>query len=282
MTFPVILVAALASAAPPPPYTTTSKTFTLSSLDKTNQEIDVVFPVGHLPGQQFPLIAYSHGFDDGGYASYKKLFDELAGWGFVVAVPLACKFGCLSDCKSLPFDPPCFGHYYDQQLAVIEWATKRDDLPINASYGVGVAGHSMGGQSSLFSAAYNASTHNIKAAALHHAFTHTYPAIATIPFITFTGTNDDVAPSVMAVKTFNAPGAFGTRGIVNKKGADHHEPTTHYNPMISVYTVAWFKYHLQKTAVEFGVNFEDQIYGNSSTSLCGGGDGAMEQCTMLR
>ena len=39
-----------------------------------------------------------------------------------------------------------------------------------------------------------------------------------------------------------ALGAFGTRGIVNKKGADHHEPTTHYNPMISVYTVAWFKY----------------------------------------
>lgn len=282
-----LVLAALASAAavpaaPPAPYTTASQTFTLSTLDKTNQHIDVVYPVAHTQGQKFPLIAYSHGFDDDGYASYKKLFNELAGWGFVVAIPLACKFGCESDCKNLVLDPPCFGNYYRQQLAVIDWAMTRDDLPINGSYGVGVAGHSMGGQSSLFSAAYNATTHNIKAVALHHAFTHTFPAIATVPFITFTGTNDDIAPSEMAVKTFNAQGAFGTRSIVNKKGADHHEPTTHYNPMLSVYTVAWFKFHLQKTAVEFDVNFEEEIYGNSSTSICNGGDGAMELCTMLR
>ena len=34
-------------------------------------------------------------------------------------------------------------------------------------------------------------------------------------------------------------GAFGTRSIVNKKGADHHEPTTHYNPMCSNFDILW-------------------------------------------
>ena len=74
-----------------------------------------------------------------------------------------------------PTRPACsgFGHYYKQQLKVIDWANAQAALPINKTCGVGVAGHSMGGQSTLYSAAYNSSTHNIKAAAMHHAFTHT-------------------------------------------------------------------------------------------------------------
>ncbi len=40
---------------------------------------------------------------------------------------------------------------------------------INWTAGVGIAGHSMGGQATLFSSAYNASAYGIKAAVMHHA-----------------------------------------------------------------------------------------------------------------
>jgi len=123
----------------------------------------------------------------------------------VVAFPKACHLGCESDCKSLPFDPPCFGDYYKQQLRVIEWSRTpevRAVLPIDESLQVGVAGHSMGGQArqcppppathsgpflltrlpghtqaTAFTAAFNASSHDIGGAVMHHPFTHVYPTI---------------------------------------------------------------------------------------------------------
>jgi len=286
-----LLIAALAAATtafgpkpgpkPTGPYKTTYKSFTNSGMDKTNDHIDVVYPVAPA-GTVFPLIAYAHGFGDEAYSVYHDLFDEMASWGYVIGAALACKDGCISDCKDGRLDPPCFGHYYKQQLKVIDWANAQAALPINKTCGVGVAGHSMGGQSTLYSAAYNSSTHNIKAAAMHHAFTHTYPAIADVPFITFTGTADDVAPPFMANGIFNAKGAFGTRGLVNKKGANHHEPTTDYNPKIATYTIAWFKVYLDQTPQAHGTDFAGQLYGNGTASLCGGGDGAMADCKMMR
>ena len=155
------------------------------------------------------------------------LLEELASWGYVVLAPRSCDKGCLQGCRSLEGDPPCFGRYYDQQLLVVDFARSpaaaAAGLPINTSL-VAVAGHSMGGQATLFSAAYNATSHGIKAAALHHAYTHTYPAIPTIPHLVFTGTHDTTAPPVMASSIFNAAGAFATRGLVNKAGAKHDEP----------------------------------------------------------
>ena len=65
-------------------------------------------------------------------------------------------------------NPPGIGDYYKQQLLSIEWsrgsAAAAAGLPINVSAGVGVAGHSMGGQATIFSAAYNGSSHRIQAA----------------------------------------------------------------------------------------------------------------------
>jgi len=265
------------------PYKTTHATVVNPGQDKSNQNVDVVWPLAP-NGTVFPLIAYSHGFDDIGYVDYTKLFDEMASWGFVIVTPQACKYGCKSDCKDEPLDPPCFGHYYKQQLEAITWATSAAQLatyPINATCGVAVAGHSMGGQSTVYSAAYNASQYNIKAAVMHHAFTHTFPPITTIPFLVFTGTADDVAPAGMAEKIYNAKGAYASRGIVNKRGADHHEPSTHYNPELGYYTVAFLKVHVAKISQENGVDYRALIYGTSETSLCHGGDGKMKQCTIL-
>lgn len=54
-------------------------------------------------------------------------------------------------------------------------------------WGVGIAGHSMGGQSTVFASSLgNASGSNITAAVMHHAYTHAYPA-PQVPFLAFTG-----------------------------------------------------------------------------------------------
>jgi len=260
------------------PFKTTHTTFTYDAMDPTNKKIDVVYPVV-TNSSTFPFITYAHGWSDDGYTSYPEMLDELASWGYVVAISQACKLGC-TDCQNLPLDPPCYGHYYKQQLKVIDWMqTQKGKLPVNMGFGVAVVGHSMGGQSAYFSAAYNATTHNIKVVALHHAFTHTYPALP-VPFLTFTGTTDDVAPPVMAENIYNAKGDTGTRGIINKVDADHHEPTSHYNPKLALYTVAWIKLHLDQTTSSYGMNWKDMIYGTGSDSLCGGGDGAMKECTV--
>ena len=165
-----------AAAFPAGPYKVTLSHAKVTSMDPSNQYIDVLTPVG-AAGQTFPLVAYAHGFADNGEDDYKRLGPAIAAWGYVVAFANSCRFGCLKNCKTLPHDPSCFGTYYEEQLKVIAWAQSGADgavgLPINHTAQVGVAGHSMGGQSTAFSASYkNASQHNIGAAVLHHGFTH--------------------------------------------------------------------------------------------------------------
>ena len=84
----------------------------------------------------------------------------------------------------------------------------------------------------------------------------------------------------MAEKIFNAEGAFGTRGLINKVGANHHEPTTDYNPKLAFYTVAWFKLFVDQTPQAYGQDFQQLIYGTDKNSLCGGGDGDMKDCNL--
>ena len=86
----------------------------------------------------------------------------------------------------------------------------------------------------------------------------------------------------MADALFAAPNASSTRGLVNKVGADHHEPTTSYNPWLAYYTVAWFKLFVDETSASLGQDWEDAIFGDTTTSVCGGGDGDMAECKFLR
>jgi len=264
------------------PFKTKHSTFTYDAMVAANKKVDVVYPDAK---GSFPLISYAHGFTDHGYSSYPKMSEELASWGYVVALHQACTDGCTLDCKTLLGDPPCFGHYYLRQMQTIEWilsSASKLKLPVNLTSGVAVAGHSMGGQSAVFAAAYNGTGANIKAATFHHAYTHSYPAIKTVPFIAFTGTTDTTAPPPMAEKVFKAAGAIGARGLVNKVGANHHEPTTSYNQKLALYSVAWIKIHLDKTPKSLGNDWDSLIFGNGTTSLCGGGDGKMKECTVLR
>ena len=108
----------------------------------------------------------------------------------------------------------------------------------------------------------------------HHA-SHEYPA-PSIPFLAFTGTKDDTAPPVMAESFFNAPGAYPTRGLVNRENTNHHEPDIEsYNDLLPQFTVAWLKLYLNDKNTKDYV-FHSMIYGNGTDSLCGGGDGDMK------
>lgn len=274
-----------AQAVPTGPYGSTTVQFTVETLDRTSHTLDVTYPTGTAAaGRSFPLVSYTHGLGDKGASSYPRLFSDLASWGYVIAAPLSCKDGCLSDCKTNLGDPPCFGDYYKESFKVIEWARSSQvaaSLPLNRTSGVAVAGHSMGGQAALLAASdANVSSYGIKAALMHHAYTHIYPAISTVPFLAFTGTEDFTAPPAMADKFF-AAATVPQRGLVNSRGANHHEPTTDYRPEMALFSTAWLKVHLDQTPESDGMHWDDLIYGTGSDSLCGGGDGPLAECTLL-
>merc|ERR1719253_1132109 len=74
-------------------------------------------------------------------------------------------------------------------------------------------------------------------------------------------------------------GASAIRGFVNKIGAVHTETYWGYQEL-ATYSAAWFKVFLDKTPQENSVDYESMIFGNETSSLCHGGDGAMEECTV--
>jgi dienelactone hydrolase len=281
------MLGAVALAASLGPYSVRNATFVDPELqgNRSDQQIEVLYP-GNATAA-FPLVVYAHGFNDkGGDHWYMQLGNTLASWGYVVAFPNSCTDGCFRDCKTLRGDPPCFGNYHREQLRAIEFLRDANSsvtaLPINRSV-VGIAGHSMGGQATLFNAA-NASaaaSHGVRAAVLHHAFTHTFPP-SEVPFLVFTGTRDATAKPASAKEIFDTVGGCATRGFANKKGADHHEPSTHFNPKLALYTVAWLKLFVDGTPKSDGMDWDSLVFGNDTSSLCGGGDGVMEECDVRR
>ena len=143
----------------------------------------------------------------------------------------------------------------------------------------------MGGQATLFSSSYNSSSHNIKAAVMHHAYTHNFPA-PQVPFAVFTSELDKTAPvEPMATGIYNVVGGSSIRGIVDKMDTDHDEPDIlNYNPLLSKYTAAFFKLYLDQTPQADGFDYENMIFGNDISSVCGGGDGSINQnlCKFIR
>ena len=88
----------------------------------------------------------------------------------------------------------------------------------------------------------------------------------------------------MTENFYNSQGAYPVRGIVNKVNATHQEPTTYndkvepYNPFLAQFSAAWIKLYLNDVKQEGQTDFDALIHGSGPVSLCGGGDGAMEQC----
>eukprot|EP00618_Florenciella_parvula_P036385 CAMPEP_0119507394 /NCGR_PEP_ID=MMETSP1344-20130328/27298_1 /TAXON_ID=236787 /ORGANISM="Florenciella parvula, Strain CCMP2471" /LENGTH=334 /DNA_ID=CAMNT_0007544021 /DNA_START=172 /DNA_END=1176 /DNA_ORIENTATION=- len=282
------------------PYSVASLEFTNTAMDSSDQRIVVTYPVfengTEIEGGSFPVIEYAHGLDNE-VSDYTQLFKGLGSFGYIIVAHRACKNGCEDDTASLRLDPSGFAHYYKQQLLSIDWAkeqaTAGNQALANADFsmGVGIAGHSMGGQSTVFSSSYtNATQHGVAAAVMHHAYTHEYPA-PQVPFLAFTGVEDVVAFPWLTERFYNADDANSVKGIVNKKyGAGHFEPEDDwalvrktYNPLIPQFTAAWFKLNIEGKTSEFGVDFEDMVYGTGDTGLCGGVvDGKMSECEISR
>ena len=167
-----------AAAANLGPYSTTYKTVQYDAMDKTDKKISVFYPTDltEAPATPFKFISYAHGMYGGGISTvpgYHSMGTDLASFGYVVAFHHSCSVGCEDDTTSLPNDPKGFGHYYLEQLKVIDWikaqpASSPFMSNLDLSNGVGVCGHSMGGQSTLFSSSYNSTSHDIRAAVMHH------------------------------------------------------------------------------------------------------------------
>lgn len=284
----IMLVGVLASGVIKGPYTATSIMMTNPAMDSSDHSIWVVYPAEN---GSFPLIAFAHGLGNDAAKDYTNLFNGIVSFGYIIIAHKACLNGCSDDHTSLWWDPPFFGHYYKQQLLAIEWAKGLATDNTNSVFGkldlkngVGISGHSMGGQSTVFSSSFqNVTNHNITAAVMHHAFTHEYPA-PKIPFLAFTGDVDYVATKDMTESFYKASGACAARGIVSKLDAGHFEPEDNflawdtYNPLMPQYTAAWFKLHLDGKTTEFGIDFNEMIYGSSSSSMCGGQDGNLSVC----
>jgi len=130
---------------------------------------------------------------------------------------------------------------------------------------------------------------------MHHAYTHEAPA-PTVPFLAFTGGKDTTASPAMTQAFYTKTRSGLAKGYVNRADADHMEPTsgTTYNPLLSQFTAAWFKIHLDRassmeaTAVVNGtqkrlkVDVDEIIFGSGPRSVCGGGDNKMVTCETHR
>jgi pimeloyl-ACP methyl ester carboxylesterase len=155
----------------------------------------------------------------------------------------------------------------DPVFATIDWAA-----------GVGIAGHSMGGQATSMSAnAACAKKWDIKAAALVHPEIGTLPwgntgSNISIPVAAFSSSGDHTCPPATTETTmaaFNATKQGKTLPSIyrNVEGWSHLEPVmgaVFENPLLSTWTAAWFKIHLNHDRGEFF----DLIYGTGPDSLC--------------
>ena len=202
------------------PHPTARATVDVPGLWLNESTVDVYYP-SDVPAaaagtQRF--VAFAHGAG-GGLAVepyvYHSLLHGLASWGFVVAAPRAC------------LDGECLHTYYEQPLAVIDYARERaaagDAIFGLAGFarGAGLAGHSMGGEATLLgSERARAAAHGVGAAVMLHAYTRETGPPA-VPFLAFTGTTDATASMAMSEGFYDAAAASLPRGLVEKVNATH-------------------------------------------------------------
>lgn len=274
------------------PYATETKTLKCDALDKSNKGVILTYPSNATTSKTFPLIAYAHGADGGGFdiLGYALLFHQMASYGFVVAAHKSCFDGCScgasrwTACNGLPpTKPNHWPEYYGETLKVIEWASNSSgdvfDL-IDWSKGVGIAGHSMGGQSSANAATEKCTQqYDIRAAVLHHpadgkTVDGNIGVNISIPTASFTSSGDGIWAETKGI--YEAiPESAGSKLYRNQVGFSHLEPVLIppiENPMLATFTAAWFQIYLNGDKGEY----YDLIFGSSNSSVCK--YAAMKEC----
>ena len=132
--------------------------------------------------------------------------------------------GCVDDTEpsQIPTNPAMFDNFWKEQLKVIDFAQENMSDQIDFSAGIGVAGQSMGGQATMFSATHLAKgnkTYDIRAAVTHNPYTYVYTE-TKVPLMIFTGSADTTAPPLLA-KALYAKESAEPKLIVNKVGGVH-------------------------------------------------------------
>jgi dienelactone hydrolase len=241
--------------------------------------------------QTFPLLVHAHGVLGGGLdlLGYAEHFQQLASFGFIVAATFSCNTGCTdksmgapwSSCAGLlPLQPEGqgWGPYYAELLKMIDFARNSSSSDaifsrVNWAAGVGILGHSMGGQAAAVAAGAACTEQwGIKAAVLHHPATGDIPggnvgSNMSVPVAGFTSSGDKTGCEASTEQIMAAarvrPAAY--RDLV---GWSHLEPVLWppaiENPLLATMTAAWFNVFL-KGDTGYWYNM---VFGNSSDSLC--------------
>ena len=184
--------------------------------DETDRH--VYYPIAEDASFKFPFISYAHGLFGGNEIDingYYDFFHQLASYGFVVGAPASCNTGCddhvnapytwLRWRTSSDFKFKGWNSYFGEQFKTIEWARNMSNSSIfntiDWSVGVGIAGHSMGGQATTQSSHFNCVKQwDIRASVIHHAapcdvFNGTQNAgsnITNVPLASFTSSGDSL------------------------------------------------------------------------------------------
>jgi pimeloyl-ACP methyl ester carboxylesterase len=172
--------------------------------------------------------------------------------------------------------------HYELTIRQISFDGIRDSSPraIDWAAGVGVAGHSMGGQvSSIAASGGCAAQWDIRAAALIHPEIGALPdgrnsgANMSVPTAAFTSSGDSLCPPRTVAETmaaFNASAGAALPSLYrNVEGWSHLEPVMgafFENPLLATYTAAWFKVFLG--GEKAGDEFYDLLFGGGPDSIC--------------
>jgi hypothetical protein len=236
-----------------------------------------------------------HGGLGGGAAlfAYSALFGQLASWGFIIAAPFSCTVGCSNagnssrwtSCGGLPPLKPTgqgWDAFYGEAIKVIDWARNQSAAAspgqpfslINHAAGVGVVGHSLGGQGAAVAATGDCPARwGVKTAVLHHPASGELPggnigASMSVPVAAFTSDGDAGWPSAHAIMQAFASRTDGLASAYRDEvGWSHLEPVLRppcENPLLATYTAAWLKVMLLgDRAAAF-----ELVFGAGADGLC--------------
>jgi len=260
-------------------------------LDVSDQGTLIYYPSSITEKEEtFPLLVYAHGAAGGNYDinGYDLLFRQMAEHGFIVIAHRSCNSGCRdttpsewTTCAGIASLPPLASKvwdvYYGESLKMIEWAkgsAEKFAAKINWSLGVGIVGHSMGGQSTTIAANREcAKKYDIRAAVLHHpescATEEEYGNAGSnidIPLAAFTSSGDGVCPASDTFDIFNA--THGIRAFRNLEGNSHLEPVLANTKDLARLTAAWFDIYINGEGGETYEESQGMIFGTGDDSIC--------------
>jgi len=235
--------------------------------------------------EKFPLVVFAHGAAGGrvDMLAYQSHFNDLAAYGFVVIAPKSCFMGCnppknvseqlqtTSGCLPWTDGPQWTSFVYENTRAIsyarkitsVDWASL-----IDWDAGLGVAGHSMGGEvvAQMGSSAF-AQKYNVKGVVCEHCQMCIKTGdMITTPAMFMTGTGDFEVLPAQVKSSYNNDSAT-PKSYRNDKGRGHTEMLNllvQYNSAVASHAAAFFKVHINGDKKRFF----DQVYGNGTDSFC--------------